>query len=174
MTLQAIAEKIQVCKECPLHKDAKQGVPGEGPANASIVFIGEAPGRSEDEQGRPFVGRAGILLEELLHRAGLHREQVYITNVVKHRPPDNRPPKTPEIKACKHYLEDELMLLKPKLVVLLGGTAKKIRDHPLLKQTTVFETIHPAAAIRFPGIWKKRLEDDFDRLGQLVKQMGLV
>ena len=166
-------ETISTCKDCPLYLHATQGVPGDGPPDARIVFIGEAPGRTEDEQGRPFVGRAGQLLDDLLGRAGLKRADVYITNVVKHRPPDNRPPKTSEIKACQKHLEQELIALKPKLIVLLGGTAKKIRDHPLLTQTTVFETIHPAAAIRFPGIWKKRIEDDFDRLGKIVRDMEL-
>lgn len=118
--LQEIADEVRVCTACELHKGRTHAVPGEGPINAEIMFIGEAPGRNEDQQGRPFVGQAGKLLEELLQEIGLTREDVWIGNVVKCRPPENRDPRPEEIAACAGYLQRQIELLQPKLIATLG------------------------------------------------------
>ncbi|MDP9309726.1 MAG: uracil-DNA glycosylase [Chloroflexota bacterium] len=118
--LQAIADQVQVCTACELHKGRTHAVPGEGPVNAEIMFIGEAPGFNEDQQGRPFVGAAGKLLEELLAELELTRDDVWIGNVVKCRPPQNRDPRPEEIAACAGYLERQIELLQPKLIATLG------------------------------------------------------
>lgn len=118
--LQAIEAEVRSCTACALHKDRTRAVPGEGPVNAEILFIGEAPGRNEDQQGRPFVGQAGKLLEELLAEIGLTRDDVWIGNVVKCRPPGNRDPQPEEIAACAGYLERQIELLQPKLIATLG------------------------------------------------------
>lgn len=118
--LAEIAAEVNHCTACELHKGRTRAVPGEGPLNAEIMFIGEAPGRNEDQQGRPFVGEAGHLLEELLAEIGLTRNDVWIGNVVKCRPPQNRDPRPEEIAACAGYLERQLALLQPKVVATLG------------------------------------------------------
>src|SRR3712207_2443033 len=118
--LAEIAAEVNRCTACELHKGRTRAVPGEGPANADIMFIGEAPGRNEDQQGRPFVGQAGKLLEELLAEIGLTRDDVWIGNVVKCRPPQNRDPRPEEIAACSVYLERQIALLQPKLIATLG------------------------------------------------------
>lgn len=118
--LQQIADEVNVCTKCPLHEGRTHGVPGEGPVNADIMFIGEAPGRNEDQQGRPFVGQAGRLLEELLTEIGLTRDDVWIANVVKCRPPGNRDPMPEEIAACSEYLERQIALVQPKMIATLG------------------------------------------------------
>ncbi|MBA3945191.1 MAG: uracil-DNA glycosylase [Herpetosiphonaceae bacterium] len=118
--LAEIAAEVSVCTACELHKGRTCAVPGEGPVNADIFFIGEAPGRNEDETGRPFVGQAGHLLEDLLEKIGLTRDDVFIGNVVKCRPPQNRDPRPEEIAACSGYLQRQLELLKPKVVATLG------------------------------------------------------
>jgi uracil-DNA glycosylase len=115
-----IADQVSRCTACELHKGRTRAVPGEGPVNAEIMFIGEAPGRHEDQQGRPFVGQAGRLLETLLAEIGLTREDVWIGNVVKCRPPGNRDPRPEEIAACAGYLERQLDLLQPRVVATLG------------------------------------------------------
>ncbi len=111
------------CHECPLRDGCKQVVPGEGDLNANLMFIGEGPGADEDEQGRPFVGRAGQLLTRMIAAIGMTREEVYICNVVKCRPPQNRTPTDHEIGMCKPYLVAQRQIVKPKVTVLLGGTA---------------------------------------------------
>lgn len=118
--LQEIAREVQACTACELHKGRTRAVPGEGPVDAEIMFIGEAPGYNEDQQGRPFVGAAGKLLEELLAEIGLTRDDVWIGNVVKCRPPQNRDPRPEEIAACAGYLERQIALLQPKLIGTLG------------------------------------------------------
>ncbi|HEX6288733.1 MAG TPA: uracil-DNA glycosylase [Herpetosiphonaceae bacterium] len=118
--LEEIADEVRRCTACELHKGRTRAVPGEGPVNAEIMFIGEAPGRNEDLQGRPFVGQAGKLLEELLAEIGLTRDDVWIGNVVKCRPPGNRDPQPEEIAACAGYLERQIALLQPKLIATLG------------------------------------------------------
>ena len=118
--LQAIANEVQVCTACELHKGRTHAVPGEGPVNTEIMFIGEAPGFNEDQQGRPFVGPAGKLLAELLAELNLSRDDVWIGNVVKCRPPQNRDPRPEEIAACAGYLERQIELLQPKVIATLG------------------------------------------------------
>ena len=118
--LEEIAREVRVCTACELHKGRTHAVPGEGPVNADIMFIGEAPGRNEDLQGRPFVGPAGKLLEELLDEIGLTRNDCWIANIVKCRPPANRDPRPEEIAACAGYLERQIALLNPKVIATLG------------------------------------------------------
>jgi len=118
--LKAVADEIAVCQRCRLHEGRTRAVPGEGHPSTEVAFVGEGPGFHEDQQGRPFVGAAGKLLEELLGRIGWRREEVFITNVVKCRPPENRDPEPDEIAACAPYLRRQLEALDPALVVTLG------------------------------------------------------
>src|SRR5512146_2105879 len=118
--LEQVAAEVRVCTKCDLYKGTKHGVPGEGHPHAEVMFIGEAPGGREDALGRPFVGPAGQFLNELLAAAGLDRSTAVITNVVKHRPPDNRDPLPEEIKACSGYLDRQIAAINPKVIVTLG------------------------------------------------------
>ena len=157
--LQAIANEVQACTACELHKGRTHAVPGEGPVNADLMFIGEAPGFNEDQQGRPFVGAAGKLLEELLAELGLTRQDVWIGNVVKCRPPQNRDPRPEEIAACAGYLERQIALLQPKLIATLGRYsmekffpgAKITRVHGQAKRDgarVLIPLFHPAYVLR--------------------------
>lgn len=154
-----IAMQIEGCQNCELGKTRKNTVPGEGPKNARIMFVGEAPGAKEDETGRPFVGRSGQLLTEVLAEAGIDRKRCFVTSPIKCRPPNNRTPKKAELNACRHWLEKQIDAIKPEVVCLLGNFATKT----LLKKTGVtklhgsvevvgktkyFVTFHPAAVIR--------------------------
>jgi DNA polymerase len=118
-----IAEKISKCTKCPLHESRTNTVPGHGSESPRVVFIGEAPGKKEDETGLPFVGRAGVLLDEMLARAGLEREEVFICNILKCRPPKNRNPRKEEIATCTPYLERQMQLRRPEVVCTLGNYA---------------------------------------------------
>jgi DNA polymerase len=122
-SLEKIAAEVRGCPLCKLSRSRKNAVPGEGQLSAKIMFIGEAPGRSEDEKGRPFVGAAGRILDELLKKAGIERSEVFITNIVKCRPPNNRVPKEDELTACRPYLDRQIALIKPKVICILGRTA---------------------------------------------------
>jgi len=157
--LAMVEQEVRACPLCDLSRTRKQAVPGEGPLDAEIVFIGEGPGFNEDQQGRPFVGPAGRLLNELLASINLERNQVYITNVVKCRPPNNRDPMPQEIAACAPYLERQLALIKPKVVVTLGrysmakffpgASITRIHGQPKrVGHTFYFPMFHPAAALR--------------------------
>lgn len=157
--LAAIAAEVNVCTACELHKGRTRAVPGEGPINAEIMFIGEAPGRNEDQQGRPFVGQAGKLLEELLGEIELTRKDVWIGNVVKCRPPENRDPRPEEIAACAGYLERQIALLQPKVIATLGRFsmekffpgAKITRVHGQAKRDgnrVLIPLYHPAYVLR--------------------------
>jgi len=176
--LEAIAEEVKVCTKCKLYKGAKNAVPGEGPADAEIMFIGEGPGFHEDRQGRPFVGAAGKFLEELLGYIDLKREQVFIANVVKHRPPGNRDPEADELEACAGYLERQIKAINPKVIVTLGrysmarffpgakissihGQAKKVDGR------VVVAMFHPAAALHQPSL-KQAIIEDFKKLPTLI------
>src|SRR5450830_930536 len=119
-TLAQIAKEVSICQKCALYHSRKLAVPGEGPANAEVMFIGEGPGFHENEQGKPFVGQAGHLLDQLLEAAGLQREKVFITNVVKCRPPQNRDPEPDELAMCSHFLDRQIEAIKPKVIVTLG------------------------------------------------------
>lgn len=122
--LKKIKDKIVECQNCPLYKTATNPVIGEGDHDAKIMLVGEAPGRWEDKKARPFVGRAGEILDELLESINLKRKQVYITNILKHRPPENRNPKDKEIKACSPYLDAQIEIINPKIIATLGNFAK--------------------------------------------------
>lgn len=150
--------EVRVCPLCDLCKTRKRAVPGEGPVDAEIMFIGEGPGQREDEQGRPFVGPSGRLLDELLASINLDRSKVYITNVVKCRPPGNRDPYPHEIEACAPYLERQLALIRPKVVITLGrhsmakffpgASISRIHGQPKRSGNTFyFPMFHPAAAL---------------------------
>lgn len=179
-SLRELESIVRACTRCPLHTERRNAVPGEGPENARILVVGEAPGRAEDEQGRPFVGPAGRLLNHLLELAGLRREDVYITNVVKCRPPGNRDPKPEEIAACLPYLELQINLIKPLLVIAVGRIAGKtlyemaglrwssikaargkLRSVTLAgHKTLLIVTYHPAAAL-YNASLRGELEADF-------------
>jgi len=170
--------EIQQCTKCPLHKIRKNAVPGEGSVESRIMFVGEAPGASEDLSGRPFVGRSGEILVQLIGEIGLSRDDVFITSVLKSRPPDNRSPTQLEIDACMPYLRRQFELVNPKVVVLLGNIAVsaiigpwRISDcHGRIYDTegrTFFMTYHPAAALRFPRI-KETMSRDFEILRKQI------
>jgi DNA polymerase len=158
--LESIAEQVRVCELCPLHKGRTNAVPGEGPADARVAFIGEAPGRDEDAQGRPFVGRSGQLLRKTIVDVGWAEDDVFIGNVLKCRPEGNRDPQDHEIAACSHYLEAQLALINPRLIVTLGRFSLNLLIDPSLKITRVrgqhirkhgklyLPTFHPSAILR--------------------------
>ncbi|MCX6784260.1 MAG: uracil-DNA glycosylase [candidate division WWE3 bacterium] len=169
--LKRIASTVTKCQKCRLCHGRKNAVPGEGNPRAQIVFIGEGPGMNEDEQGRPFVGQSGALLSELLKTIRLTRQDVWIGNIVKCRPPDNREPMVDEIRACTPYLDDQLRAIKPKLVIPLGKFAlehflkdsKISKDHGVPKKVgnfIIFPLYHPAAALRSENV-KRVLKEDF-------------
>jgi DNA polymerase len=170
-SLDEVAQHVAACRGCSLHQTAKNPVPGEGNPHAGFVCVGEAPGQTEDELGRPFVGRAGDLLTKILEAIQLKREDVFICNVLKHRPPGNRNPAPDEIKACSPYLMRQLELLQPKVILALGTFASQT-----LLQTTqpigklrglvhrfhgvpLIVTYHPAALLRNPA-WKRPTWED--------------
>ncbi|MFH1894546.1 MAG: uracil-DNA glycosylase [Patescibacteria group bacterium] len=173
VNLGKISRKIKNCKKCVLYKEAKNAVFGQGPVNSRIMFVGESPGREEDLSGLPFVGRSGKFLTKLIERAGLKREKVFITSVIKHRPPKNRKPKKEEARLCLPYLESQIEIINPKTIVLLGQTAfsaffpkeklKYFRGKTINKTgRRFFVTYHPAAGIRFQKI-RTLLQRDFIR-----------
>ena len=177
-TLAAVAEAVHACRKCRLSEGRANAVPGEGSSSAAIMFIGEGPGSNEDQQGRPFVGRAGQLLNEMLATVPLKREDVYITNVVKCRPPDNRDPQPDEVAACWPYLEAQIALLRPRVIATLGRhsfgrffpEAKISRDHGRIlkwRDIIVFPLYHPAAALR-SGAVMEALAADFKKLPQAL------
>jgi DNA polymerase len=175
MSEASLNEKIVNCKRCELYKFRRNAVPGEGGGRKKLFFIGEAPGRDEDLEGRPFVGKAGRFLSVQLSSIGIDRKDVFLTNIVKCRPPGNRQPKKDEIIACSDYLKEQIKTLKPKVIVLMGNTAVKamlgkkysISKHhgkKIRKGKLTFVTMpHPAAAVRFPTM-RKMMQSDFDVL----------
>ncbi len=185
---EALIEEIRSCTKCDLHRTRRNPVPGEGPRDARLMFVGEAPGQKEDEEGRPFVGAAGKLLTELLERNGIKRSEVYITNVVKCRPPGNRDPTEEEVAACSPYLFRQIMLIKPKIIVCLGRHSARLlfseaglpfrgissargKPHNVFIRgvpVTLFATYHPAAALYNPRL-RSILEKDFETIGKLYK-----
>ena len=177
--LALLADEIGACTACPLHRSAKQAVPGEGSAESGILFLGEAPGYNEDVQGRPFVGAAGQLLDQLLAGIGLDRTKVFITNVVRHRPPENRDPLPEEVAACHVWFERHLAALKPKVVVTLGRHAmykffpgesiSRVHGHARKKDgITIFPVFHPAAALHQPSL-RADLKQDFEALAKFLE-----
>jgi uracil-DNA glycosylase len=180
--MEQIHNNVKSCKKCRLYQGAKQGVPGEGNIDTELAFVGEAPGAVEDETGRPFVGRAGKLLETLLKEIGYKREDVWIGNIIKHRPPGNRDPLPDEIKACEPYLEMQLKIIKPKLIVTLGRFAmnyfysdgKITRDRGQLIKAgnyNIYPVYHPAAALR-NGSMGEVLRKDFLRIPEILARIG--
>lgn len=176
--LEKIATEVRACTACILHRGRTQAVPGEGPEDAQIMFIGEAPGFHEDQQGRPFVGAAGRFLEELLASIGLSREQVYITNVIKCRPPANRDPLPDEIAACSPFLDRQLAAIRPRLVVTLGrfsmarffpqARISQIHGQPRRVGNLVcLPMYHPAAALHQPSL-RRVVEEDFRRIPEVL------
>lgn len=177
-------EEIASCQRCILSESRKNAVPGEGPEDADIVFIGEGPGFHEDQQARPFVGAAGQFLEELLEGINLRRENVYICNVIKCRPPGNRDPLPEEIEACQPYLERQIKLIAPRMIVTLGrfsmeryfpgakisqihGQARKIEG------IIYYPMYHPAAALHQPR-WRQLVKDDMSKIPQLLAQVDSI
>jgi uracil-DNA glycosylase len=171
--LEAIAAQVRVCTKCPLYLGTKNGVPGEGSPEAEVMFIGEGPGYHEDRQGRPFVGPAGAFLNELLASIGLDRSSVFITNVVKHRTPENRDPLPEEIDACADYLRRQIEAINPKVIVTLGRysmaiffpTAKISQIHGQAKVVggrIVVAMYHPAAALHQQTL-RQTVVEDFKR-----------
>ena len=138
--------EIYNCKKCRLWQDAKHGVPGDGPLNAMVMIVGQNPGADEDELGKPFVGRAGKYLTKTLLEFGIKREEVFITNIVKHISPKNRKPLDDEVRACLPYLVAQIRIIRPQIIVLLGASAK---DTPRIDGIEYVQIIHPSAAMRF-------------------------
>ena len=178
--LTELYDEIAICQRCDLAKGRTQTVPGEGPENAEIMFIGEAPGFHEDRQGRPFVGAAGKFLKQLLASIGLSREEVYICNVIKCRPPGNRDPLSGEIEACKPFLDKQIELIQPKLIVTLGRHSMA-RYFPNVQITRIhgqpkriggriyYPMFHPAAALHQPK-WRSVVEEDMLKIPQILQE----
>jgi len=178
--LQALAAEIAQCTKCLLHRGRTKAVPGEGLEDSEIMFIGEAPGFHEDQQGRPFVGAAGRFLEELLESIGLTRQDVYIANVIKCRPPGNRDPLPDEIEACKPFLDQQIDLIQPKVAVTLGrfsmarafpkARISQIHGQPRkIGGIVYYPMYHPAAALHQPSL-RRTIEEDMQRIPKLLKQ----
>ena len=182
--LEAIASEVRGCTGCRLAEGRTNAVPGEGSPDTEVVFVGEGPGQNEDRQGRPFVGRAGDLLEELLGMIGWGRDDVFITNVVKCRPPNNRDPEPDEIAACRPFLQRQLEILDPALLVTLGrfslqtfmpgdrisrvhGTERPIDPSTGARAATGYALYHPAAALR-QGSLKETMQRDMARVPEVL------
>jgi DNA polymerase len=176
VALEAIATEVRACERCRLHQTRTRAVAGEGDPSTEVVFVGEGPGQNEDREGRPFVGRAGGLLVALLGHIGWRREDVFITNIVKCRPPGNRDPEPDEIAACAPYLQRQLEVLDPAVIVTLGrhsmarfmpgarisqahGTTRIADPATGASDATVFAMYHPAAALRTPAIERESYDD---------------
>jgi len=177
-----VSNEVVVCTKCRLCETRRNAVPGEGLESSKVIFVGEAPGEQEDAQGRPFVGAAGRLLTELLASVSLRREDVYITNIVKCRPPNNRPPRKDEAAACRPYLVRQIGLITPRIICPMGNSAihtlmdsdKSVTDlhgMPLeIGQVTFFPMYHPAAAL-YTFQLRKVMEDDFRKLRGLLDSL---
>ena len=176
-TLDQIAEEIKTCRLCPLHQTRSRTVPGEGNQSSVIMLIGEGPGEHEDQQGRPFVGPSGNLLNDTLKSAGMPREQIFLTNTVKCRTPNNRNPEPNELSACRPYLDRQIAALNPSLIILAGGVATQqfIPHAKITKERGVvrpidgrlmYPVIHPAALLRNRN-WKPLFEKDMAALPEL-------
>lgn len=142
-----LCSQVYACRRCRLWMGAKQGVPGEGPLDAKIMVVGQNPGAEEDETGKPFVGRAGRYLTAVLAEFGIKREDLYITNIVKHVSPKNRRPYSDEIAACLPYLKTQTSIINPRIIVLFGAVAKQT---PRVAGIEYLEVVHPSSAMRFP------------------------
>ena len=182
--LEALYQQIRQCEKCPLAQGRTRAVPGEGPEDADIMFIGEAPGFHEDQQGRPFVGAAGQFLDTLLASITLSRGDVYIANIIKCSPASNRDPQPDEIAACRPYLDEQIALIKPKMIATLGrfsmqlafkgvsisrvhGSPKKVGD------IVYFPLFHPAAALHQPR-YRSLIEQDMAKIPRLLADLQIV
>jgi len=183
-TLKELHQGVMSCQKCNLAKTRTYAVPGEGAEKAEILFIGEGPGYYEDKQGRPFVGPAGQFLDELLTSVGLKREDVYITNIIKCRPPNNRDPLPNEIEACSDWLKEQIELIHPKMVVTLGrhsmarffpkGSISKLHGTAQKKEGIIYYVMyHPAAALHQQSL-RNIIEEDMKKIPELVKQFHQV
>ncbi|HJU13619.1 MAG TPA: uracil-DNA glycosylase [Candidatus Nitrosotalea sp.] len=181
--IESVRNSVIACTNCDLSKTRTNAVPGLGKIDTDVIFIGEAPGRNEDIQGAPFVGTAGKILTEALEYAGFVRSDVYITNVVKCRPPDNRRPNIQEIKSCSTYLQRELALIRPRIICILGNTAygtllagseiTKNRGKVIKKDGQLyFVTVHPAAAIYNPSLGQV-LKDDLKSMHEILNKIKM-
>ncbi len=184
--LQILNAKMILECSCGLRETAIQAVPGDGNPDADIMFVGEAPGKNEDEQGKPFVGAAGKFLSEMLGSINLKREDIYITNVVKYRPPENRDPEPEEIEACMPWLHEQIKIIEPKIIVTLGRHAmehfipgKKIsevhgqafrRTFPDIGEQIFFALYHPAAAL-YNGSMRATLIADFKKIPKVIEKL---
>ncbi len=179
--IDGLRKTVISCTSCELSKSRTNAVPGSGSINTEIVFIGEAPGRTEDIQGMPFVGTAGKILSEALVYAGFTREDVYITNIVKCRPPDNRRPNKQEMDSCNSYLQKELEIIRPKIICILGNTAfgSLLNGNAITKnrgkiikrnEQLYFVTIHPAAIIYNQDL-RQVLKDDLKTLAGILDKI---
>jgi DNA polymerase len=178
--LSEISKQVSVCENCKLHFSRKRAVPGEGPADAEILFIGEGPGFYENEQGRPFVGQAGKFLDELLAAAGYDRSAVFITNVVKCRPPENRDPELDELTACSVYLDKQIETINPHVIVTLGRISmgkflpaariSSVHGHSFkVNDRIIVPMFHPAAALHQPSL-KQTVIADFAALPKVIAE----
>jgi len=178
--LQELVTRISSCPDCNLCKTRTRSVPGEGPESAEILLVGEGPGFHEDQQGRPFVGQAGKFLEELLASVGLKRSDVYITNVVKCRPPNNRDPLPDEVEACRKHLAEQIDTIRPRLIVTLGrhslawffprDTISKVHGQIREKDGIYFlHMYHPAAALHSGGL-RQTILDEFRRVPDALEK----
>jgi len=189
--MEEVATEVMACKKCGLWEKRKNPVPGEGDINADVMFIGEAPGYWEDIKGKPFVGSAGEILDEILSKIGLSRNKVYIANILKCRPPENRDPSASEIEACVPYLDQQIRIIKPKIIVTLGrhstsyilskcgleatGITKlhgrKYEVELLGFKILLIPTYHPAAVLYNPE-YRSALERDFQLLRRELERLG--
>ena len=184
--LDELNKKMLACSKCALRSGCQRVVPGEGPAEAEVMFIGEGPGKKEDEMGRPFVGAAGKFLDEMLGYINLKRESVYIANVVKCRPPENRDPLPEEVAACWPWLLEQIKLIQPKLIVTLGrhsmerffpeqkisqihGKALR-KDFPEIGKQVIYALYHPAAAL-YNGSMREVLIKDFKKIPKVLEKI---
>ena len=178
--LEEVHQRVLTCTDCPLHRSRTHAVPGEGSPTARLMFIGEGPGYHEDQQGRPFVGPAGQLLNQLLASISLKREDVFITNMVKCRPPQNRDPYPGEIQACSHYLDAQIRLIRPAVIVPLGRhalarwfpreTITKARGRSrTVDGIIIFPMYHTAAVLRNPAL-RSAIENDFRKIAELLRE----
>lgn len=183
MTLEDVAAGVRRCRACALHRTRKKPVPGEGSGRSGVVLVGEAPGAKEDALGRPFVGSAGKLLDRMLRIAGLARSEVFITNVVKCRPPGNRPPKPAEVRACARHLRLQLNIIAPELVCTMGNSAlralvdpkgniTRLRGRIVEKDGRRYLPLYHPAAILYRRKLIKEIEEDFRRLGGIARRAG--
>ncbi len=178
--LDVITEQVRTCQKCNLCQTRTNAVPGKGNPNAEVILVGEAPGRTEDKNGEPFVGSAGKRLDEILLHVGLKRDEIYITNIVKCRPPTNRIPTKHEEKSCLNYINDEISIIDPKVICVMGNTAfntlldgKEIsKNHGIFMKKngrTYFVTYHPAATIYNQKLIDE-LKVDFKKLTNFLRK----